>query len=147
MSRWLLVQLPEIDRAKLGDYLSRRMSKAILRAYLDALGFTGITIDTSLRIFLLSIHIPSGHAHANTLETLLDTFAGRWYEANAGNVAFDRDLAVRLVRAIVRLNDALHSATSYDPVAPTYTKSYLTAREFTEAFRRHDKEDWSRTVC
>ncbi|EJD03442.1 uncharacterized protein FOMMEDRAFT_168382 [Fomitiporia mediterranea MF3/22] len=134
----LLVQLPEIDRAKLGEYLSRRTSKVVLKAYLDAFGFTGINIEAALRIFLLSIHIPSGSGHANTLETLLDMFAGRWYEANAGIVAFDRDLALRLVRAIVRLNEALHAAISHDLSSLHYSRPHVTARDFTEAFRRHD---------
>ncbi|KAI5115974.1 hypothetical protein M0805_002624 [Coniferiporia weirii] len=134
----LLVQLPEIDRARLGEYLSRRASKAILKAYLDAFGFVGINVDTSLRIFLLSIHIPTGQGHANTLETLLDTFAARWYEANAGIVAFDRDLAVRLVRAIVRLNEALHAAIAHDANGVNYGRLIVTSKDFTEAFRRHD---------
>ncbi|KAL5484779.1 hypothetical protein ACEPAI_7421 [Sanghuangporus weigelae] len=134
----LLVQLPEIDRARLGEYLSRRTSRAVLKIYLDAFGFTGIGIDTALRIFLLSIHIPSGPGHANTLESLLDMFAGRWYEANASIVAFDRDLALRLVRAIVRLNEALHAAMSQDFGLPSYTRPHVSARDFTEAFRRHD---------
>ncbi|KAH8119643.1 hypothetical protein DFH11DRAFT_1566213 [Phellopilus nigrolimitatus] len=134
----LLVQLPEIDRAKLGEYLSRRTSKPSLRAYLDAFGFVGINIDTSLRVFLLSIHIPTGPGHANTLETLLDTFAARWYEANAGIVAFDRDLAVRLVRAVVRLNEALHAAVAHDSGSAGYSRPHVSSRDFTEAFRRHD---------
>ena len=134
----VLVQLPEIDRARLGDYLSRRTSKVILKAYLDAFGFTGIDIDMALRIFLLSIHIPSGPGHPNTLESLLDMFAGRWYEANASIVAFDRDLALRLVRAIVRLNEALHSTMSQDFGLPSYGRPHVSARDFTEAFRRHD---------
>ena len=134
----LLVQLPEIDRAKLGEYLSRRASKAVLRAYIDMFGFKGISIDTALRIFLLSIHMPSGPGHSNTLETLLDTFAARWYEANASIVAFDRDLAMRLVRAIVRLNEALHSAVSSEPNGNPQ-RMHVTSRDFTEAFRRHDQ--------
>lgn len=134
----LLVQLPEIDRAKLGEYLSRRSSKTILKAYLEAFGFMGINIDTALRIFLLSIHMPQGSAHANTLEMLLDTFAGRWYEANANIVAFDRDLAVRLVRAIVRLNEALHAANGHESGSGGYGRPHITSRDFTEAFRRHD---------
>ena len=134
----LLVQLPELDRAKLGEYLSRRTSKHVLKVYIDAFGFYGLDIETSLRIFLLSIHIPSGEGHVNTLETLLDTFAGRWYAANGGIVAFDRDLAVRLVRAVVRLNEALHSAIAQESANANYTRPHVTSRDFTEAFRRHD---------
>ncbi|TDL26145.1 hypothetical protein BD410DRAFT_836807 [Rickenella mellea] len=132
----LLVQLPEIDKAALGDYFSRRSSRHALKGYLDAMGFTGMAVDVALRLFLLSIHIPTGQTHANALEYLLDTFAGRWYEANAGIVAFDKDLAVRLVRAIVRLNEALHS--SHDSSSASFSRHYVNVRDFTEAFRRHD---------
>lgn len=134
----LLVQLPEIDRAKLGDYLSRRTSKAILKSYIDAFGFVGISIETALRIFLLSIHIPTGVGHSNTLETLLDTFATRWHEANAKITAFGRDFAIRLVRAIVRLNEALHATVSLNSGGSTSSRPHVTSRDFCEAFRNHD---------
>ena len=134
----LLVQLPELNKSKLGEYLSRRTSRPALKAYLDAFGFTGIDICVALRIFLLSLHIPSGPGYANTLETLLDTFAGRWYEANAGIVAFGKGLAMRLVRAIVRLHEALHASISQDSGATRYSGHHVSMRDFTDAFRRHD---------
>ncbi|KLO19415.1 hypothetical protein SCHPADRAFT_885330 [Schizopora paradoxa] len=134
----LLVQLPELNRSKLGEYLGRRSSRPALKAYIDAFGFTGMDIDVALRIFLLSLHIPSGPSHANTLETFLDTFAGRWYEANAGIVTYHRDLAMRLVRAIVRLNEALHSAIAQENGASGYSRHFINSRDFTDAFRRHD---------
>ena len=131
----LLVQLPELNRVKLGEYLSNKNSRNALKAYIDAFGFAGLPIDTALRIFLLSIHIP---ANPNVLEAFLDTFASRWYEANAGVIAFDRDLAVRLARAIVRLNEALHSNITQEPGFLPFSPHVVISRDFVDAFRAHD---------
>ncbi|KAG1815910.1 uncharacterized protein BJ212DRAFT_1355409 [Suillus subaureus] len=83
----LLFRTPHIDRVQLGDFLSRRTSRVVLKHYLDAFGFIGIR----------SIHIPERSSHGS--------FANRWYEANAVHISYDKDLAYRFTRAIVQLND------------------------------------------
>jgi serine/arginine repetitive matrix protein 2 len=50
----LMFRTLDLDRAKLGDYLSRCTSKLVLKAYIDGFGFTGLHINhaaspTSLR--------------------------------------------------------------------------------------------------
>ncbi|KAI0633900.1 hypothetical protein C8Q77DRAFT_822680 [Trametes polyzona] len=136
----LLFRTLDIDRAKLGEFLARRSSKAALKAYVDSFGFTGLRIDKALRVFLQSIHVPpkAPVGHSNALEYLLDSFASRWYEANAAIVAYDKDLAIRLVRAIVQLNDVLHNGIAQEPGPTTYPKRNITLRDFVEAFRRFD---------
>ncbi|OSC99335.1 hypothetical protein PYCCODRAFT_1373281 [Trametes coccinea BRFM310] len=136
----LLFRAIDLDRARLGEFLARRSSKTALKAYVDSFGLTGLRIDKALRVFLQSIHIPakavSGHQHP--LEYLLDSFASRWYEANATMVAYDKDLAVRLVRAIVQLNDVMHGGIAQEPGITGYPKRNVLARDFVEAFRRFD---------
>jgi serine/arginine repetitive matrix protein 2 len=135
----LLFKTLDVDRVRLGDYLSRRTSKLVLKAYLDAFGFTGLRVDRSLRVFLLSIHVPGRTTHAHgPLEYLLDAFATRWYEANAESVAYDKDLAIRLVRALVQLNDVMHGGIAQEPGATGYPRRNVTSKEFTDAFRRFD---------
>ena len=135
----LLFGTLEIDRAQLGDYLSRRSSRIVLKHYLDAFGFAGVRMDKALRIFLQSIHIPSQVSHgANALDAMLDSFASRWYEANASHVAYDRDMAYRFTRAIVQLNDVLHGGITSEPGPTGYVRKNITARDFLDAFRRHD---------
>lgn len=135
----LLFRTLEIDRAQLGDYLSRRSSRIVLKHYLDAFGFAGVRVDKALRIFLQTVHIPSQVSHGvNALDTLLDSFASRWYEANASHVAYDRDLAYRFTRAIVQLNDVLHGGITSEPGPTGYVRRNVTARDFLDAFRRHD---------
>lgn len=130
----LLFRTVDLDRVRLGEYLSRRTSKVVLKAYVDSFGFAGLRIDKALRVFLLSICIPPKAA----LDYLLDAFASRWYEANAGIVAYDKDLAVRLVRAIVQLNEVMHGGIASTPGSTGYPKRNVIARDFVEAFRRYD---------
>lgn len=135
----LLFRTPHIDRVQLGDYLSRRSSRVVLKHYLDAFGFIGLRVDKALRLFLQSIHIPERGNHGVTpLDFLLESFANRWYEANAVHISYDKDLAYRFARAIVQLNDVLHGAISHEPGQMGHPKRNITARDFLEAFRRHD---------
>lgn len=134
----LLFKAIELDRSRLGDYLTRRTSRAVLKSYLDSFNFVGLRVDVALRVFLHSINI-SQYAHAyGTLEYILDSFAGRWYEANAKFVAFDKDMAVQLVWALAQLNDRLHGSIADEPGVTDKILRTVTTREFQEAFRRFD---------
>ncbi|KAH9944684.1 hypothetical protein B0H21DRAFT_709530 [Amylocystis lapponica] len=134
----LIFRTTDLDRARLGEYLSLRTSKVVLKAYVDSFGFSGLRIDKALRAFLQSIHIPpKSVGYSNALEYLLDVFASRWYEANAG-IAYDKDLAVRLVRAIVQLNEVMHGGIAQEPSVTGYPKRNVLVRDFIEACRRLD---------
>ena len=136
----LLFRAVDIDRARLGEYMSRRASKIALKAFVDSFGLTGLRIDKALRVFLQSIHVPTrpSAAHANPQEYLLDSFASRWYEANASIVTYDKDLAIRLVRVIVQLNEVMHGGLAQEPGITGYPKRNVITRDFIEAFRRWD---------
>ncbi|KAI0081302.1 hypothetical protein K474DRAFT_1672047 [Panus rudis PR-1116 ss-1] len=131
----LLFRLVDIDRLWIGEYLSRRTSRATLKAYVDSFGFAGLRIDKALRVFLLSVCVPPKQS---ALEYLLDSFASRWYEANAKIVAYDKDLAIRLVRAIVQLNEVMHGGIAQTPGITGYPKRNVMNRDFIDAFRRFD---------
>ena len=136
----LLFRATDLDRVRLGDYLSRRSSKVALKSFVDSFGLTGLRIDKALRVFLQAIHVPSRPTagHSSALEYLLDSFASRWYEANAAIVAYDKDLAIRLVRAIVQLNEVMHGNIAAEPGITGYPKRNVIVRDFVEAFRRFD---------
>lgn len=105
----LLFNTSELDRTKLGGYLLKKARKAVFRSYLDCFGFANVRIDLALRTFMLSIRFPAESPN-HTLEHLLNTFASRWFEANARVVSFDKDLATKLVRIIAHLNSQIHRA-------------------------------------
>lgn len=120
----------DLDRSQLSSYLSRRSSKQVLRSFVDQFGFTGVRIDQALRVFWLSVGATASQGAA---DNLLSGFATRWFDANAQLVSFDRDLAMRIVGAIMQLNQALHHGVD------GYSRSYqVSARDFISAFRRYD---------
>ena len=103
----LLFKIHELDRTKLGVFLSRRSSRAILHAFIDKFGFSDVRIDHALRIFFLSFYL-SDQAESQALENMLASFASRWFAANVSTVAFDKERCHHLVYAIVLLNASLH---------------------------------------
>ncbi|KIK67338.1 hypothetical protein GYMLUDRAFT_155702 [Collybiopsis luxurians FD-317 M1] len=135
----ILFRTTELDRATLGHYLSQRTSKVVLKSFVDSFGFVGSRVDQALRAFLMSLHVPSRSGnYYGALEYLLDAFASRWYEANASFVDYDKDLAIRLVRAIVQLNDLLHESVADVPGPTGFPRQNISARDFVNAFRRYD---------
>ncbi|TFY63718.1 hypothetical protein EVJ58_g3082 [Rhodofomes roseus] len=132
----LLFRTADLDRARLGEYLSRRTSKVALKSFVDTFGLTALRIDKALRVFLQAMNIPN---KPGALEYLLDSFASRWYEANAGIVAYDKDLAIRLVRAIVQLNEVMHGAIAQESGITGYPRRNILSHDFIEAFRKFDR--------
>jgi serine/arginine repetitive matrix protein 2 len=133
----LLFRMLDLDRAKLGDYLSRRTSKVVLKAFIGSFGFGGVRVDKALRVFLQSLHLAPSR-YSNPLEYVSDSFASRWYDANADLVAYDKDLAIRLVRAVIQLNGVLYGGVVQDPWEHVQVKRNVTSRDFIDAFRRYD---------
>jgi len=74
----------------------------------------------------------------NPTEFILDAFGSRWYEANLGAVAYDKDLAVKLAKAIVQLNEVLHGGVGQEPGPTGLPLRNVIARDFIGAFRRYD---------
>ncbi|KAF8161167.1 hypothetical protein B0H34DRAFT_795996 [Crassisporium funariophilum] len=134
----LLFKTLDLDRTRLGEYLSRRTSKTVLKSYLDSFGFASLRVDIALRVFLHSVNVPRNVQSYGALEHLLDSFASRWYEANARFVAYDKDMATRLVRALVQLNDLLHDGIAEQPGVTDHVRRTVTSKEFQDAFRRYD---------
>lgn len=134
----LLFRMLDLDRSTLGDYLSRRTSKVVLKAFIGCFGFGGVRIDRALRVFLQSLHLAPPSRHSNPLDYVSDSFASRWYDANGDLVAYDKDLAIRLVRAIIQLNDVLYGGVVHDPWAHVQIRRNVTSRDFIDAFRRYD---------
>ncbi|KAF8200913.1 hypothetical protein BJ912DRAFT_587442 [Pholiota molesta] len=134
----LLFKTLELDRSRLGEYLSRKTSKAVLKSYLDSFGFAGLRVDVALRVFLHSINVSRFSQSYGALEHLLESFASRWYEANAKFVAYDKDMAARLVWALAQLNERLHGAITDEPGPTDHIRRNVTSKEFLEAFRRYD---------
>ncbi|KAG8694927.1 hypothetical protein FRC09_009510 [Ceratobasidium sp. 395] len=129
----LLFQATELDKVQLGNFLADRNSKFILRHFIDRFGFATIRVDHALRIFLLSIRLPTD---ASSADRLLATFASRWFEANSSVIAFDKELTIRLVRYIIQINSAMHDG--YNSAQFSWSNRAISVQDFIEAFRAQD---------
>lgn len=107
----LLFNTYDLDRTRLGIYMSKKSRKNILKAFIDSFGFSGVRVDHALRVFMLSIRLPT-EAPEHAVEHVLSTFASRWFDGNAKLVTFDRDIAMKLVRIILHLNSQMHRDAS-----------------------------------
>ncbi|KAL7417925.1 Sec7 domain-containing protein, partial [Mrakia frigida] len=130
----LLFKTPELDKAKLGDFFSSSANLGLLQGFVARFPFGGVRVDEALRIFLLSMRLPS---EAAASDVLLEGFANAWHASNASVVTFDRELVLSLVMAIMQLNDYLNpSSSGFGNFA--FANTSLTAEDFIQAFREHD---------
>lgn len=102
----LLFLTPELDKKQMGHYLSRPANVKVLKSYLDRFKFHHCRIDDALRVFMLSIRLPND---VEAVEFLLATFASQWSASNEA-IGMPQPLALRLVKALFGLNDALHTS-------------------------------------
>ncbi|KAF8322139.1 hypothetical protein DL93DRAFT_2162983 [Clavulina sp. PMI_390] len=123
----LLFRTTGLDPSALAEYLARRSNKAVLKSFLDRFSFKGMRIDIALRFFLLTIRMPKD---THQTEHLLASFASRWYEANQGEVTFDRELSMKLVVAMMQLNNILHGQD--------FNANSLPAHDFISEFQEMD---------
>ncbi|CDZ98841.1 Pattern-formation protein/guanine nucleotide exchange factor [Phaffia rhodozyma] len=129
-----LFKTTEIDRTKLGEFLSQEVNERLLEGFVARFSFAGVRIDEALRTFLLSIRLPT---EANANERLLWTFAAQWHEVNSEVVPFSKQVSIQLVLAIMQLNDALNpSSSGFGTFA--FANQAITVDDFIQAFRVHD---------
>lgn len=126
----VLFQTPELDKSQLGNLL--RGNDTLVRAYVDRFNFVGVRIDVALRIFLLSLRMPSD---PNASEHLLLAFAHRYHAANEDSLACDPHVTAALVLAIVQLNDALYGTFGF--ALPNHA---ITQDVFISAFSSRDQD-------
>jgi serine/arginine repetitive matrix protein 2 len=131
----LMFHAVELDKVRLGDYLSQRTSKVVLRAYIDSLGLKGLRMDKALRAFFSSMVVPMKSSRDYTVvEYFLDAVASRWYTANTGIVTFDKHLSLRLARALFQLNEVVHVDNGHRESS----RRHVSLINFVEAFRQFD---------
>ncbi|KAI1783790.1 hypothetical protein LXA43DRAFT_1102115 [Ganoderma leucocontextum] len=129
----LLFHATDLDRVPLSDYLSRRSSKVGLKSFVDGFALT--------RRSACSCKPPVSRRdqwRASALEYLLHYFI----RSRAGGTRlalryYDKGLAVRLVRAVVQLNEVMHGSLAF----AGYPKCNANLRDFIEAFGRFDPCD------
>ncbi|WWC62483.1 uncharacterized protein I303_105079 [Kwoniella dejecticola CBS 10117] len=124
----LIFKTPELDKTQVGYLLAH--NEKLMRHFIDRFNFHNGRIDEALRMFLLSIRLPT---EPTACESLLRGFASRYFEANKSVVSYDQQLATRLVLAIMQLNDSLYGTFGFS--LPNHA---ITQESFISAFRSED---------
>lgn len=91
-----------ISKKMLGEFLSKKGSEAVLKAFLDSFDFSGKRIDQALRELLESFRLPGESA---LIERIVEQFVERYCGQCGGNA----DANFTLTYAIIMLNVDQHS--------------------------------------
>lgn len=132
----LLYQTPELDAQQLTNYICMNGKQEVMDAFISMHAVTGVSIESSLRSFLLGIRFPSDRA---PFKNLLISFSKHWVASNRSLIkpTFSSGLAANLIFYIMALNDALHvsdpSRQMFSGPRPNYTET-----DFLQEFRKLD---------
>lgn len=129
----LIFKTSELDKTQIGVLLAG--NEKLMRAFIDRFHFVNVRIDDALRMFLLSVRLPTDPTAA---EKLLRGFAHRYVEVNAAAIRYTGDLAAELVMSIMQLNDSMYQLYGFALRNAALTKELLVS-----AF---DSKDPDRTV-
>lgn len=128
----LLFKSSELDKERLGKYLSAPTSNVLLEAFVPRFRFGGIQLLDGLRMYLLAIRLPP---EANATQRLLEAFSKGWHDANS-NVSWNLNLTNELVLATMQLNDALNPNTGFGYFG--FANQVISVDDFCAAFGGKD---------
>lgn len=135
----LLFRTPELNHSQMGAYLSKRDNKHVMKAYIERFRFFGVRLEDSLRCLLATLRLPNDAAAA---EYLLTVFSTVWTSLNGHALGWDASFTMRLVIAIMELNDYLHSGIDDETTAMGHLFGFpnpaITVTDFIAAFRSKD---------
>jgi guanine nucleotide-exchange factor len=98
---------PGLDKKMIGDYLGEHedFALSVMHAYVDALNFSGIKFDKSIRMFLNGFRLPG---EAQKIDRIMEKFAERYCRDNP-NLFKNADTAYVLAYAVIMLNTDAHN--------------------------------------
>ncbi|XP_003744488.1 uncharacterized protein LOC100909366 [Galendromus occidentalis] len=95
----------QLDKNKLGEYISNRKNTEPLRAFVMSFAFANTRIDEALRMYLESFRLPG---EALPISLVLEQFAEHWHTSNNQPFA-SADATFTLAYAIIMLNVDQHN--------------------------------------
>ncbi|RKP25811.1 hypothetical protein SYNPS1DRAFT_6151, partial [Syncephalis pseudoplumigaleata] len=96
---------PDLDKAKLGEFLGSQKSQGILEAFMRQYNFREKRIDEALRLLLESFRLPG---ESQQIDRIIETFSRVYFELNPESMA-TQDAAYVLAFSIIMLNTDLHN--------------------------------------
>ncbi|XP_042038704.1 brefeldin A-inhibited guanine nucleotide-exchange protein 5-like isoform X1 [Salvia splendens] len=102
---------PDLDKAMIGDYLGQheKFPKAVLRAYVESINFSGMKLDMAIHEFLKGFELPG---EAQMIDRIMETFSERYCTDNPG-LFKTADTAYVLAYAIILLQADAHYLTGW----------------------------------
>lgn len=95
-----------LNKAILGDYISKKQNEKILVEFIDQFDFQGQRVDEALRALLESFRLPGESA---LIERIVTVFANKYCSKNKPDEVHDADAVFVLSYAIIILNTDQHS--------------------------------------
>ncbi|KAG0557352.1 hypothetical protein KC19_11G122800 [Ceratodon purpureus] len=125
---------PGLDKKMIGDYLGEHedFALSVMHAYVDALNFSGMKFDKSIRMFLNGFRLPG---EAQKIDRIMEKFAERYCRDNP-NLFKNADTAYILAYAVIMLNTDAHN--------PMVTKK-MTKSDFVRMNSSSDVEEHAPT--
>jgi cytohesin len=104
----LLWQLPQLNMAQLGDYLSEKaeFNQSVLREFARQIDLKGLAFDAALRQFLQHFRLPG---EAQKIDRIMECFAAHFLEQNAATCHLSPDTCFVLAFSTIMLNTDLHN--------------------------------------
>ena len=95
-----------LNKAVLGDYLSKKQNEEILKQFIDQFDFRGKRVDEALRSLLESFRLPGESA---LIERIVTVFADKYCAHDKPPEVATADAVFVLTYAILMLNTDLHN--------------------------------------
>ena len=98
---------PNLDKTVVGDYLGEREDESlkVMRAYVDAMDFSGFGLDDAIRKFLEGFRLPG---ESQKIDRLMEKFAERYHVQNPTRYR-SADTAYVLAFSVIMLNTDAHN--------------------------------------
>uniref|UniRef100_A0A2R5LB52 Putative pattern-formation protein/guanine nucleotide exchange factor n=1 Tax=Ornithodoros turicata TaxID=34597 RepID=A0A2R5LB52_9ACAR len=95
----------QLDKKKIGEYVSNRKNLKVLDAFVKSFCFQGTRIDEALRMYLETFRLPG---EAPLIALLMEHFAEHWHKST-GEPFANSDAAFTLAYAVIMLNVDQHN--------------------------------------
>ncbi|VDI44231.1 golgi-specific brefeldin A-resistance guanine nucleotide exchange factor 1 [Mytilus galloprovincialis] len=100
-----LKENPRLDKAQIGEYISRKTNGEVLKAFVTSFHFEDLRLDEALRLYLEAFRLPG---EAPVISYLIEHFSEHWSRSN-GEPFANYDAAFTLTYAIIMLNVDQHN--------------------------------------
>ncbi|XP_074594838.1 sec7 domain-containing protein garz [Brevipalpus obovatus] len=110
-----------LDKKQLGDFLTRKENRHILKGFVQSFVFKGVRIDEALRVFQESFRLPG---EAALIEPVLEEFSSHWHDSNNRPFLND-DAAYSLAYAIIMLHTHQHNPSAKKDLGPMTCEQFI----------------------